>query len=243
MKLLFLIGAEGSGHHLFRSLLKSHFAKPWFLFEGDWHQHLIDCWDSEKRWQQAPLDSCGDVRLDATLAGIFSQLQQQGVTHVYENASFPFNNPRNTLRRPDLLDFDRRTGANLQCRYLALYRDPVSMAYSAIRRKFTANPYLQCRIVEDNLIHIASQLSVLGEHRYKTVVFEELVSAPDQFVAPLAEWWNLDPQLVANDLANIRAATPQSKIEPATRQILSDFFTPQRISQWQPFYSSNSLLS
>jgi hypothetical protein len=241
LKFLFLVGAEGSGHHLFRSILKPHSAKPWFEFEGKWHPILVEHWDETLRWRSLPNRDIKQKPLKNKLSSIIDQLGREGKTHAYENASFPFNNPRSSIRRPDLIEFDQIMSQHAECRYLVLYRNPVSMTYSAIRRKFTDNPYLQSKIIEDNLIYIASQMQALGADRYKTLCFEDLISQPGAYVDSLAEWWSLDTELLTEGINNIRNPTKINDIPNETYAILSAFFNSQRNRIWEEFYLSNTL--
>ena len=243
MKFLFLIGAEGSGHHLFRSLLAPHFAEPWFVFEGAWHSILIEQWDDALRWESQSVSNSEKNSSYTEMQKILEQLERSGVTHAYENASFPFNNPRNSLRRPDLIAFNQIIHQFAECRYLILYRDPVSMTYSAIRRKFTDNPYLQSKIVEDNLIYIATQMQQMDVSLFKTIRFEELISQPDAHIEKLEDWWSLDRNLLEEGTKNIRSPTELAKIPGDIYSVLSGFFTKERTRIWEQFYSSNKLLS
>ena len=117
------------------------------------------------------------------------------------------------------------------------------MTYGAIRRKFTDNPYLQSKIVEDNLIYIATQLQQMNSSLFKTIRFEELISQPDPHIEKLEEWWSLDKNLLKEGAKNIRNPTDSTKIPSKIYSVLSGFFTEERVRLWEKFYSSNKLLS
>ena len=241
MKFLFLVGAEGSGHHMFRAILGPHIASSWFSFEGNWHGPLTELWDESISWERFSGFSDRQVHFEQNIRPILTRLQNRGVTHCYENASFPFNNPRNPLRRPDLVEFDRLMGGIADCRYLVLYRDPVSMAASAMRRGFTDNPYLQCKILEDNLIYIAAQMGLLGVDRYRTLCFEAFVADPERYADSLAGWWELDSDLLKSGIKNLRAPGSSHQSSQTVQSILSGFFDGKRIEQWARFYRENPL--
>lgn len=238
MKLLFLVGAEGAGHHLFRSILHSHFQQPWFSFEQSWHKCLTDQWTAETSAECAMNTSS----MRECVSRFVKKSGYKEVTHLYENASFPFNHPRNSIRRPDLLEFDQQFNNDFDIRYLIIMRNPISMTNSALKRKFTVNPHLQCRIVEDNLLFIAAQMQAIGDEKYRVIHFEDFLSRPTEYVEALSSWWWLDQSLLRNDLKNIRKPTQISEIPKETTTILSDFFSTQRNFQWDGFFRRNPLI-
>lgn len=153
--------------------------------------------------------------------------------------SFPFNNPRNTLRRPDIIELTDIIKDLMEYKLLVLYRNPILATYSGIRRGFTDNVRLQAKIVEDNLIYIASQMSTIDKALYKVIDFDEFLVHPIAYVKPLAVWWDLDEELLIKGLQNIHKHTQIEEIPIETKKILTEFFTEARISQWKKFYSSN----
>ena len=248
LKFLFLIGVEGTGHHMIHALLESHAQQQYFVQNGIWRNSLESVWDVNpvvgpvgKVRNVLKLKGSEQVDLKVELKEVFDKLQKQGITHMFESTSFPFNHPRNTLRRPDILQLIETLDGLVEYKFLVLYRNPVSAAFSGLRRKFTDNTLLQAKIVEDNLIYIASQLSTVNKDLYKVLNFEEFLEEPKSYVGQLASWWNLQKELLEKDLNNIYRPTQLKEIPSSTRETLEGFFTSMRVCQWQQFYDGNRL--
>ncbi len=247
MKFLFLIGIEGSGHHMFHSILEPHHETEAFVSAGLWRPVLVRQWDAtpiigrkKRLFKLLNLENFRDrIPLAEQLDYIFEQYRLAGATHIYESASFPFNHPRDTLRRPDIIELTDTIKGMLEYKLLVLYRNPISATYSGIRRGFTDNVRLQAKIVEDNLIYIASQMNTIDKDLYKVIDFDEFLTNPIAYVKPLAAWWDLNEELLINGLKNIHKPTQIEEIPIETKKILNEFFTEARISQWKEFYSSN----
>lgn len=247
MKFLFLIGIEGSGHHMFHSILQSHEERKGFVSMGLWRPPLVHQWNTAPK--KGIKDKLSDLvkpkspektnSLKEELTHIFEQYKQEEATHFFESVSFPFENPRNTLRRPDIIELTDIFKDLMEYRFLVLYRNPISATYSGLRRGFTDNVRLQAKIVEDNLIYIASQMSTIDKDLYKVIDFDEFLANSTAYVKPLASWWNLDEELLINGLQNIYKPTQAEEIPVETKSILDEFFTEARISQWKKFYLSN----
>ena len=141
------------------------------------------------------------------------------------------------------MDFVSMIEEIIEYKFLVLYRNPVSAAYSVIRRELTKNAILQAKIVEDNLIYIEKQLRQLQRDCYRTLIFEDFISNPYAFVKGLSEWWDIDMEILYKGMKNIKMPTQLSEIPKKEKKILEDFFTERRIRQWIDFYSSNSVLS
>ncbi len=249
MQFLFLIGTEGSGHHMFHAILEHHEKLKNFVSRGMWRQPLVQQWNTAPK--KGIKDKLSDLvkpkipektsLLKEALTRIFQQYERVGVTQFFESVSFPFENPRNTLRRPDIIELTETIKDILEYKLLVLYRNPISATYSGIRRGFTDSVRLQAKIVEDNLIYIASQMSTIDTNLYKVIDFDEFLANPNSYVKPLSAWWNLEEELLAKGLQNIHRPTQIEEIPADTKKMLDTFFTESRISQWKRFYASNKL--
>ncbi|MEM9271893.1 MAG: TIGR03032 family protein [Cyanobacteria bacterium P01_F01_bin.143] len=243
MQFLFLIGVEGTGHHMIRAILDPYFKQDNFVDQGKWHELLLDYWDAAKRFQleKTKAQSSQIKNIHEKLKTIFQDYRSQQVTHLFESVSFPYYQPRQAIRRPDIIDFAELVKDFVEVKYLLLYRNPVSAAYSAIRRGFTDNVYLQAKIVESNLIYIEQQFSQLPKTSYKILHFEEFLDKPVLYSEQLADWWNLDRETVVKGLENFRQPLSYSQIPTKEKDILEKFFSQKRINQWQCFYKSNNV--
>ncbi|MEM9829043.1 MAG: hypothetical protein AAF944_00315 [Bacteroidota bacterium] len=239
MTFLFVAGVEGAGHDMLRALLKNVFEQPTFVLEGAWRKTLINYWDIRVRYNQEFGFFKRDTRTAArdTLQTLVNQCQKEGITHLFEDISYPFYQPRNSMRRTDLLDFTSLLPNDVQLKVLVLYRNPVSATYSGIRRKFTKNVYEQARIVEDNLIYIDRHVTVGLNGNFRSLIFEDFLREPRAFLVGLADWLEVDELLLEKGLPNLREPFAAKDIPTKTRDILTAFFTPERARLWANLYA------
>jgi hypothetical protein len=231
-RFLFLVGVEGTGHSMIRSFLKPIIDLPYFVDQGDWHSWMMNFWDPEASLKQR-LKGKRDIEKS------IKKYCKGPYTHLLDTASFPYNQPRNTLRRFDILEIADILKDFCELKLLVLYRDPISTAYSGIRRGFVKHPYLQAQIVEDNLIFINAQLSQLSQKLYKILNFEAFLEKPESHIKPLAQWWNLDELRLQEGIQYLKSPTKLGDIPVKIKQCLEDFFTSSRIQQW-PILASMS---
>lgn len=166
-----VIGVEGSGHAMSKSLMEH----PSVSIDG-LNREMLDWW----HWQD---DKHGEIVKQG-----LKKLEADGKTHYVCTSSFPFDNPRDTLRRPCVpLMFE--TGCD-KTRAVELFRDPIDCVKSAIRRNFTNDWMLQARIVEDNLIYIWFQLESCEPARNNVKIFPyyDFQSKPESMCEYMADW-------------------------------------------------------
>ncbi|MCW6036488.1 hypothetical protein K4A83_09440 [Spirulina subsalsa FACHB-351] len=246
LKFHFVVGVEGTGHHMIRAVLSNHINQSDSVFEGKWHKILAEHWDCELRLKNDKklFGLSKNTNLKKALRSAFEEYKQQNVIHLFENSSFPYEQPRATLRRPDIIEFSALMEDIQDCvevQYLILYRNPISATYSAIRRKFTDNIYLQAKIAESNFIYIERQFSTIPKDNYRVIHFEEFLDQPEEHLRKLADWWRLDYKTVAPGLLKLRKPSGLSKVPEEDKEFLESFFNSQRIAQWEGFYNSNKL--
>jgi hypothetical protein len=254
MKFLFLVGVEGCGHHMVRAVMHRFLQQPNFVDQGKWHNVMVDFFDVEA-WNSEPRSLFAsftrrNTALERTLQAreriqsILKECVSIGITHLFESASFPYGQPRNTLRRPDILFLAETLQGWVDLRMLVLYRNPIAASYSGFRRGFTENLLLQAKIIEDNLIFLNAQLGQCPKDIYKTLTFESFLANPRVYVEPLASWWQLDKQELGVGLEALRTPTSMDDIPKPDRDILETFFTLTRKQQWPLLYSEeNDVLS
>ncbi|MBN1841170.1 MAG: hypothetical protein JW883_02675 [Deltaproteobacteria bacterium] len=235
MKFLFLVGVEGCGHSMIRSVLSRFFGEAWFVDEGDWHEKMTDFWKPDASLRDRLK---GRKKIEKSL----SKYLKQGYTHLFDSASFPFDQPRNSLRRFDLVELADILIDYMEIRLLVPYRNPISATFSGIRRGFTKHPYEQCKIVEDNLIFLNSQLSQLRSDIYRKLAFEEFLLDPWSHIGRLASWWDLEETELAKGCERLRSPTRLEQIPKRIRRCLEDFFTISRLQQWPLLTSQENYL-
>jgi len=171
--------------------------------------------------------------IQKTLSQIADQAFQEGSpTHFviqaqnFDMYSFPYDDPRNTLRRPDLVDLIDLVEPHFDLRILLTTRNQVDSIVSLIRRKWwnkemceripvpsqkeilytnwTLSPcgYIntQARVVEDSLTYLASHLSLLSLGYFRSVSYEELLSDPASYVEGLAGFLSFDEKVVDSSI-------------------------------------------
>jgi len=246
MIFFFVVGVEGTGHHMTGAVLSNYAKRQDSVFEGEWHQLLIDHWDCETRWKKSQQKAVFSKRqeLAKDLNNIFKKYKSQKIINLFEYTSFPYEQPREALRRPDIIEFSQLMAEFkdfIDVKYLILYRNPIAATYSAIRRGFTDNIYLQSRIVESNFIYIERQFGNIYPQSYRVIHFEEFLDKPEEHLEKLADWWNLDHETVSEGLTKLRMPSGLSKIPKEEKEFLEGFFNSKRIDQWKEFYDSNRL--
>jgi len=123
---------------------------------------------------------------------------------------------------------------------MLIYRNPISCAYSAIRRGFNDNALHQARIVEDNLIYIKQQVLTSGLD-YRSVNYERFISSADIYSKMFADWWGVDSYLFEQGKQEIRQPTSKKTIPSKTASLVEEFFSPLRRKQWEEFFESKDI--
>lgn len=225
IKFLFLVGVEGTGHSMIRSMLKPIIGQPYFVDQGEWHSQMMNFWDPDASLKQRLK---GKNAIEKSIKKYFNDLY----THLLDTASFPYNQPRNSLRRFDILELIDILKDFCEVRLLVLYRNPISTTYSSVRRGFVKHPYLQAQIIEDNLIFLNAQLSQIPPELFKILIFEDFLAQPESYIKPLSQWWSLNELKLQEGIEFLKSPTTLDEIPIKIKQCLNDFFTSSRINQW-----------
>ena len=253
IKLIFVAGVEGSGHSLIRDIFKHCQSKINIEVDGLLQNMIarLYCCDSEdlkilgneptQNFSKfASMNSCQTTRKACIeeIKNHTAQSHAKGTTHIAINmVSFPFGNPRNAVRRPDLLELQSIFEHIAELRILALWRAPITSAYSGYRRGFSDSLYLQSRIIEDNLIYLDAQLRSCNKERIQIINFEELINKPEPVLHKLSTFIEVDKRILMNFSKRIRPFGKKGPYNTAIipeeeRNFLESFFSEQRIQQW-----------
>ncbi|NEQ45240.1 MAG: hypothetical protein F6K00_17435 [Leptolyngbya sp. SIOISBB] len=243
MQLLFLIGVEGTGHHMMGRVLSGYKTRPDSIVEGRWHDLLLERWNYESCLKCYPVSSLGfkEKSLKDELKAIIKEYEEAHYLNLFEYTSFPYDQPREALRRPDILEFHDLLNDIIEIKYLVMYRNPITATYSAVRRNFTDNIYLQAKIAESNYIYIERQLSQISPTYYRTLHFEDFLDDPQYYGQKLAAWWNLDYETIENSFPKLRKPAGFSGIPENSLHFLESFFNEKRLSQWKDFYYKHKI--
>lgn len=235
MKLNWIIGVEGSGHHLLRAVAKKHLALPTTVDKGDYYPLL------EQRWRPGE-SRLPRVVVKSELSRIIENYRRMGVEHLYEDTSFPFGPSRTALTRPDIVDLVDLFEGVCDVSVVLLYRDPVETTFSAFRRGFGGTIAAECLVTEANHQHICSQLSTTGPSIRRTLEFDRLLRNPNSCLQALSDWMGIDA--VNLDPAGCDPGRPVKvrDMPEVCRSYLKDFFDERRTAQWSGFYSSRPLI-
>ena len=169
MNLLFLIGNEGAGHHLFAETCS-------FKQDEGFHNLLLDYFSNE---------SCFDSN-KSKKSEINNYIAScKNLNHI-ERASFPYNRPLDSLRRFDIKLFkDLFYGReDVNVFFIICLRDVVQSTLSAwerFDRHTGVTLFHTARAQEDNLIYICSQSKLLPYARTTIVEYENICDHFDSF--------------------------------------------------------------
>jgi len=194
------------------AFLKHFFNSQKVVRHGKWHPYLSNRWDALDLNKKTPVVLKTQRELKPEIARIMNHYSSH-TQLLHSGVSFPYGVERDTLRRPDIVEMVELLQPHVEFRSLIIYRDPVSCAYSAVRRGFNNNALHQARIVEDNLIFIKQQLeacdlafikghSEIRQSTSKKDIPIEIAEQLEEFFSPLrVKQWN--DFLEKKDISNL----------------------------------------
>lgn len=144
------------------------------------------------------------------------------VTHnAFSSASFPYGQPRNAKRRPDISHMIKNTPKNIKLKIIVMYRDPRYVAFSGYRRGFTKDLLEQCRIVDENFRYIKKEIDKLDPSIYRLIRYEDFVENPYQYTKMLTTFLNIDKDTLEKGFKKVKQ--PKSSIKEKEK-LLNNFF-------------------
>lgn len=235
-KLIWCIGPEGMGHHMCQSIFEDLW-KGKGKFDAIFPE-IIRYWNNSV-----------EHNLDIYLNNLLMSIINHPIDTFIFTPSSPYDNPRDSLRRPDILSFYKQFSKILDFKIINLYRDPIESTYSLIRRGwFKCNDpriknqiLYQAKIVEDNLLYNKSHLEVLGNNNWKTLYYDEFIKAPKDFAEGLADWVDLPIDFIIKGISRVTKPHERASIPSNYITTLERFFSEARISMWEDFFLSNTL--
>lgn len=228
MNFIFIIGVEGAGHGMIRSVLYNFLQSPEVVDEGTWHFPLIKMCDNGIRPYEFYKNSI--------IANLETYINST-VKYLFDSASFPFGQPRDTMRRVDInLLIQILLTLKIKPKFLVLYRNPASCAYSGYRRKF-GKILEQARIIEDNLNYIYCSLEPHPDY-YRMLIFEHFLFNPKKYIKPLSEWLEIDKKYLENGIKNIKST---NEIPTDMKLFLKNFFNENRTMIWEYWALKNRI--
>ena len=264
MNLVFLIGVEGSGHHLFGCCCTNK-GNDFWKFKSVLDKLLERYFDY-------------NISIKTKL-----KLKNEITLHIKNNqnleliitSSFPYNRPIDSLRRYDILEFYELFENNpyVNMFFVILVRDIVYSTLSAHNRfgkdvfnresivleakvlvrnimhatlsahnRFGKDVFnresivLEAKVQEDNLIYINSQIQLLPKNKYIIVQYNDICNNPSKFGKILQEKSNF------NDLffnaENVIKADDSKHINNKHYNYLCNYFNAKRLKQFE-YINSN----
>jgi hypothetical protein len=235
-KLIWCIGPEGMGHHMCQAIFEDLW-KGQGKFDSQFPQ-IIHYWNN---------------MIEDNLQFFFNDILMRVVNSPYDTFVFtpssPYDNPRDSLRRPDILEFYKQFSKVLDIKLIHLYRDPLESTYSLVRRGwFQSNDHriknqllYQAKIVEDNLLYNKAHLEAIGKENWKTLHYETLVDNPKNSAEGLADLTELPIDFIIKGLSRVSKPHDRANIPSNYMSTLSRFFSKSRLNMWEDFFLSNTL--
>jgi hypothetical protein len=248
MKLLWLVGIEGSGHHMMRDVLRDFLTSRAVIDKGAYYPLWVQRWDGEQ--EPLPRQAVRNV-----LEEILGEYQSSDCTHIYEDTSFPFGGTeeafatcvsgtenRGVHRKPDVSDLIDLIGDLVDLRILVMHRSPQATVNSALRRGFSSDPGFECELAEGINDYLSGEIARLPPDCYRTCHFDDFIKSPLKHVLPLAEWWGIPPDLIREGLSRLKEPAAAHERPPERQEILEKYFTAERVAPWLGAYQQNPLV-
>ena len=227
---LFLVGVEGAGHHLFLSACNYQ--------EGPQaHGLFLKAFNT--------LSTPERIKSSRERLKEFLCKQPRSFRHI-ERASFPYNRPFNPLMRYDILEFQKllESVPGLRYGFVVIIRDMVDSTLSSWRR-FDSNSnsprispekegrkisiYEAAKAQESNTLYIQSQIKLVDESKRIILSYEDMILNPEVITYKVNDALGVDDFRV--DASKVRA--PRPKDRSSSREFLENFFCTQRLSQFR----------
>lgn len=247
-KLLWLVGIEGSGHHLLRDLLREFLIRPQVVDKGSYYPLWIQRWDD----QQKPLPQPAVRGLNEA---ILDDYQARQCTHFYEDTSFPFGgvgsqfskyvsteDHRGPGRHPRINDLLELLDGLVDLRILVLYRSPLATVRSTLRRGFSNDLEFECALAKSIHSYLSQELRRLPARLYRTCHYVDWLAYPEELAQPLADWWEIEPELIVNGVSRIRPPSSDDPLSPEQGAFLAEYFSKDCLAQWLDAYQANPLV-
>lgn len=222
-KLIFLIGVEGTGHHLIQASCNYKETSPA-------HELILRAFNT--------FASPEELERNKNKLREFLINSSQDFRHI-DRASYPYNRPFNPLQRYDMLEFKLLLESipDLDWGFLVLIRDPVDSTFSSWKRFDENNKpislYEAAKAQEANILYIQSQLLLIESSKYLVLSYEDMCHYPERITDLIktklkTEDVNIDP----SKIYKLRKRKESIEIK-----FLEKFFTPTRVSQFDKLNS------
>lgn len=227
---LFLVGVEGTGHHLFLSACN-------YQERFQAHSLFLDAFNT--------LSTPEAIRSSKGKLKRFLCNQSPNFRHI-ERASFPYNRPFNPLLRYDILEFKQilESVPGLKHGFIVITRNIVDSTLSSWSRfdcntkstRFNSGEqersislYEAAKAQESNTLYIQSQMKLIDESKRVILSYEDMIQNPENITLRVREALDIDDFQVDPS----KVCAPHPKESSPNRDFLEKFFCSQRLSQFQ----------
>jgi hypothetical protein len=187
---------------------------------------------------------------------MITDYQVLGCTHFYEDTSFPFGgvepqfskyisggNHRGFGRHPRIADLLGLMAELVEIRILLIYRSPLSTVRSTLRRGFSNDLEFECQLAESIHLYLAKEFRHLPRQIYRTCHYDDIIANPSGHVQPLADWWEVESELIAEGVSRIRSPSSGDGLTANQGVFLSDYFSETSLARWEDVYRTNPLVN
>lgn len=166
---------------------------------------------------------------------IFEDYLARQCTHVYEDTSFPFGgvkpqfskyvsggHHRGPGRHPRIGDLLELMEGLVDFRILVIFRSPLATVRSTLRREFSNDLEFECHLAKSIHSYLAEELRRLPVGLYRTCHYDDWIANPGALVRPLADWWEIEPELISQGISRIRPPSSDDPLSPEQGAFLAD---------------------
>lgn len=223
MNLFFLIGNEGSGHHLIKAIFPFLETQPFHDMLSTYFDNTID--PEIKYYLKCHINDYVNNNKD--------------INHI-DRASFPYGNPRNSVRRYDIKEFYDlfKDNSNVNLFFIVIIRNIIHSTLSAYRRCHNNKDIvLTAKMQEDNLIYINSQMQLIPNDNYIIVDYNDICDNINEFEIILQQKSNIK-NLFLNKKKVKKSENILKYCEHKHYTYLKTFFDTVRLKQFNFIYNN-----
>ena len=238
--ILFLVGVEGTGHHLFLSACN-------YQEGAQAHGLFLDAFDTFSTPQK--------INEKREKLKLFLRHQPCDFRHI-ERASFPYGRPFNSLLRYDILEFKQvlESIPDLKFGFIVITRNLVDSTLSSWsrmdERSISTSPgtntlkggislYEAAKAQESNTLYIQSQVRLIDKSKMIILSYEDMIIHPENITPKVRDVLGIDDFWL--DPSKVCVPAPRKKSQ--NRDFLESFFCSQRLSQFQYLTQNKTDLS
>lgn len=191
--LVFAVGGEGSGHHVWQTLLTNVLDCVW---------QASDHYTNIRQGNKIVLTGFPHLEPETLFQSLAAEYKKRKNSNnkpcrqVFDAIdSFPYGLVKfggRAMNHPDLRNIQSLDGVLFNIKYLILVRNLTDSAVSALGRRFVQNIDEAVRTSEQNMVYMEAAMRGVPCHKTFVVHFEHLRSDPASLVDPLSAFLQLE---------------------------------------------------